>query len=69
MVAQPVIPALWVAEAVCLQIQWLPMPQDKFKANLGNLVRLCLKIKREKRLGCRSLVEHLHNVHKALDSN
>lgn len=39
------------AEAGGSKVQGLPGPQDKFKACLGNLVRLCLKIKRTNRAG------------------
>lgn len=39
------------AEAGGSKVQGLPEPQGKFKACLGNSVRLCLKIKRTNRAG------------------
>lgn len=47
-VAQACHPCSLGCRAVRLQIQQLPKGQDKFKANLGTLVRPCLKINREK---------------------
>lgn len=38
-------------EAEGWQVQGLPEPQREFKASLGNLERLNLKIKQEKRAG------------------
>lgn len=66
-VAQACQPCPLGCWAVSLQIQQSPKQQVKFKANLGNLVRSCLKLNWE--VGIRSLVEFVHNMHEALDSN
>lgn len=43
-----ILPDTWETGAERLTGQSLPGLQNKFKTNLGNLVRLCLKIKSKK---------------------